>query len=62
MAWASGEVPLVVVLVALVVQWARADERDARRIDRRAEADGDADLVAYNAMLSRMAGRDPAQR
>jgi putative copper resistance protein D len=48
--------------VALVVQWARADERDARRIDRRAEADGDADLVAYNAMLSRMAGRDPAQR
>ena len=62
MAWASGEVPLVVVLVALVVQWARADERDARRIDRRAEVDGDADLVAYNAMLSRMAGRDPAQR
>lgn len=62
MAWASGEVPLVVVLVALLVQWARADDRDARRTDRRADADGDADLVAYNAMLSRMGGRDPAQR
>jgi putative copper resistance protein D len=62
MAWASGEIPLVVVLVALLVQWARADDRDARRTDRRADADGDADLVAYNAMLSRMGGRDPAQR
>lgn len=55
-AWATGELPLLVVLVALLVQWARADERAARRADRRADADGDADLAAYNAMLRDMAG------
>ena len=46
---------LVVVLIALLVQWSRQDERTARRDDRRADADGDADLVAYNAMLRRLA-------
>ncbi|HEY0636620.1 MAG TPA: cytochrome c oxidase assembly protein [Pseudonocardiaceae bacterium] len=55
LAWASGEVPLLVVLVALLAQWARADERAARRSDRRAAADGDADLTAYNEMLRRLA-------
>jgi cytochrome c oxidase assembly factor CtaG/putative copper export protein len=55
LAWASGEIPLLVVLVALLVQWARADERAARRLDRRADSDGDADLAAYNAMLRELA-------
>jgi cytochrome c oxidase assembly factor CtaG/putative copper export protein len=55
LAWASGEIPLVLVVVALLVQWARQDERLARRDDRRADADGDADLTAYNAMLRRLA-------
>lgn len=58
LAWASGEVPLLVVLIALMVQWARTDERTARRDDRRADADGDADLTAYNAMLRQLADRD----
>jgi len=53
--WASGEVPLLVVLVALLIQWSRLDERSARRDDRRADADGDADLKAYNEMLRRLA-------
>lgn len=57
-AWAAGEVPLIVVMVALLVQWARSDGREARRADRRADADGDADLVAYNAMLRKMSGKD----
>ncbi|WP_033438338.1 cytochrome c oxidase assembly protein [Saccharothrix sp. NRRL B-16314] len=57
-AWAAGEVPLIVVMVALLVQWARSDSREARRADRRADADGDADLVAYNAMLRKMSGKD----
>ncbi|WP_367131497.1 cytochrome c oxidase assembly protein [Saccharothrix sp. HUAS TT1] len=57
-AWAAGEVPLIVVMVALLVQWARSDSRDARRADRRADADGDADLAAYNAMLRKMSGKD----
>ncbi|MFD7657887.1 cytochrome c oxidase assembly protein [Actinosynnema sp. NPDC059797] len=56
-AWAAGELPLLVVMVALLVQWARSDSRDARRADRRADADGDAELAAYNAMLRKMSGK-----
>jgi putative copper resistance protein D len=58
LAWASGEIPLMIVVVALVVQWSRIDERSARRADRRAELDGDADLTAYNAMLRQMAAQE----
>jgi putative copper resistance protein D len=55
LAWASGELPLLLVVIVLLVQWSRQDERSARRDDRRADADGDADLVAYNAMLRHLA-------
>jgi cytochrome c oxidase assembly factor CtaG/putative copper export protein len=58
LAWASGEIPLMIVVVALVVQWSRIDERSARRADRRAELDGDAELTAYNAMLRQMAAQE----
>ncbi|WP_414635552.1 cytochrome c oxidase assembly protein [Actinophytocola sp.] len=54
-AWAMGELPLLIVLIALLVQWARADDREAKRSDRRADADGDADRAAYNAMLRKLA-------
>ena len=57
-AWAAGEFPLVVVLIALLVQWQRSDRRDAVRLDRAAERDDDAELAAYNAMLAQLAGRD----
>ncbi|MET0135692.1 MAG: cytochrome c oxidase assembly protein, partial [Kibdelosporangium sp.] len=56
-AWAAGEIPLLVVVVALLVQWARQDEREANRRDRRADADGESELAAYNAMLQQMDGR-----
>ncbi len=60
LAWATGELPLLLVVIALLVQWSRQDERSARRDDRRADADGDADLGAYNAMLRRLAtGESP---
>lgn len=55
-AWAAGEVPLLIVLVALLVQWAKADDREARRADRRADDDGDAERTAYNAMLRKLSG------
>jgi putative copper resistance protein D len=55
LAWAAGEIPLLLVVIALLVQWSRQDERSARRDDRRADADGGADLEAYNAMLRRLA-------
>ena len=56
-AWAAGEVPLVIVLVALFIQWTRHDQRMARRLDRRADRDHDAELTEYNAMLAGLAGR-----
>ncbi len=58
-AWAAGEVPLVVVMIALFVQWTRSDQRTAKRLDRAADRDDDAELVAYNAMLAELAKREP---
>ncbi|MUM16200.1 bifunctional copper resistance protein CopD/cytochrome c oxidase assembly protein [Mycobacterium sp. CBMA271] len=60
--WATGELPLMVVMIALVIQWSRSDERLARRQDRAAERDDDADLAAYNAMLAKMAQHDEKSR
>ncbi|WP_199178005.1 cytochrome c oxidase assembly protein [Mycobacterium hubeiense] len=57
-AWAAGEVPLVVVMIALLIQWTRSDRRTAKRLDRAAERDDDAELAAYNAMLAELARRD----
>uniref|UniRef100_UPI0025D5DF67 cytochrome c oxidase assembly protein n=1 Tax=uncultured Aeromicrobium sp. TaxID=337820 RepID=UPI0025D5DF67 len=50
-AWATGEVPLVLVMVAIFVQWFRSDAREARRLDRKADRDHDAELEKYNAYL-----------
>ncbi|AKK28691.1 cytochrome c oxidase assembly protein [Mycobacterium sp. EPa45] len=57
-AWAAGEIPLVVVMIALLIQWSRSDRRTATRLDRAADRDDDADLAAYNAMLAEMARRE----
>ena len=61
-AWAAGEIPLVAVLLALLIQWQRTDRRTATRLDRAADRDHDADLAAYNAMLAELARRDRASR
>ncbi|WP_407648874.1 cytochrome c oxidase assembly protein [Actinacidiphila epipremni] len=58
-AWAFSEVPTLLVLLALLVQWARSDSRAAARGDRQAERDDDAELAAYNAYLARLAGGTP---
>ncbi|MGA5702603.1 cytochrome c oxidase assembly protein [Peterkaempfera bronchialis] len=55
--WAFGEIPTAIVLIALVFQWARSEERQARRRDRAADRDGDAELVAYNAYLASLEAR-----
>jgi hypothetical protein len=47
----------VLVLVALTRQWAKSEERQARRKDRAADRDGDAELVAYNAYLASLEAR-----
>ncbi|MGM1060690.1 cytochrome c oxidase assembly protein [Saccharothrix sp. Mg75] len=56
-AWAAGELPMLVVVIALLRQWATADRREATRLDRRLDSDGDDRLAAYNAMLADLAGR-----
>jgi len=57
-AWALGELPTLIVMVALSIQWARSDDRAAKRFDRAADRDGDAELKAYNARLAKLAERE----
>jgi putative membrane protein len=55
--WAFGEIPTLLVLGAVFVQWYRSDHRESVRADRRADRDGDADLARYNAYLAGLASR-----
>jgi len=57
-AWSTGEVPLVLVMLALLIQWRRSDDRTAKRLDRAADRDEDADLAAYNSMLAKLSQRE----
>lgn len=52
--WALGDYPIAILAVALIVSWIADDTRDARRHDRQADRDGDAELQAYNAHLQRL--------
>ncbi|MEU8698344.1 cytochrome c oxidase assembly protein [Streptomyces sp. NPDC091387] len=56
-AWAFSEIPSVLVLLALVFQWYRSDQRTAKRSDRAADRDGDQELHAYNAYLASLQAR-----
>ncbi|MEV7414126.1 cytochrome c oxidase assembly protein [Streptomyces sp. NPDC089919] len=56
-AWAFSEIPSVLVLIALIFQWYRSEQRTARRADRRADRDGDQELAAYNAYLASLQTR-----
>lgn len=55
--WGFGEAPTLLLTLVLAVQWSREDDRDAKRYDRAADRDGDAELEQYNAMLAKLAGR-----
>lgn len=61
-AWAMGEIPILLALVATFIQWMRDDSRETKRIDRneaRLAAMGEPDeLAQYNAYLSNLAARD----
>ncbi|MFD9501890.1 cytochrome c oxidase assembly protein [Streptomyces sp. NPDC060035] len=56
-AWAFSEIPSVLVLIALVFQWYRSEQRTAKRADRAADRDGDRELNAYNAYLASLQAR-----
>ena len=57
-AWGLSEVPTLIVLIAIAVQWSRSDDREAKRSDRQADRDGDAELNEYNERFARLAGQD----
>ncbi|MDQ3158124.1 MAG: bifunctional copper resistance protein CopD/cytochrome c oxidase assembly protein [Actinomycetota bacterium] len=51
-AWAMGEIPLLLVMGAIFVQWFKSDRRESRRFDRAESNSDDHDLEAYNAYLA----------
>lgn len=50
-AWGTSELPVIMVVVALVAQWARQDRRAGARHDRHSDGGYDDELDAYNEML-----------
>ena len=62
-AWGAGDIPSLLLGLALLVSWVRSDAQETKRLDRQADRDGDAELRAYNERLNSMAGhgaRPPA--
>lgn len=57
-AWAFTELPTVIVIGALIWEWQKSDARRAKRQDRQAERNGDADRIAYNEYLEALARSD----
>lgn len=62
-AWGFGEIPTLIVLLAIAVQWYKDDDRQARRADRRADrvGAGDPELDSYNAYLARLNRADKGE-
>ncbi len=58
LAWGVGEVPTILIAVLVAIRWVQDDDREARRRDRKASRDDDADLRAYNEMLARLQEQD----
>ena len=54
-AWALGEVPVLILAMLVVRDWVRTDAIESRRKDRQADRDGGAELHAYNEQLRSLA-------
>jgi cytochrome c oxidase assembly factor CtaG/putative copper export protein len=54
-AWSVGEIPTVTMAIIVAIMWSRSDGREAKRKDRQADRDGDAELTAYNEQLESLA-------
>ncbi|MGK9464957.1 cytochrome c oxidase assembly protein (plasmid) [Streptomyces sp. G6] len=58
-AWATGDIPVLITTIILAIQWIRSDQREARRVDRQIERGDENDpLAAYNAYLASLHARD----
>lgn len=53
-AWSFGELPMLLVFIALGIQWAKSDQKVAARRDRQVEIYGDMELDEYNKMLNNL--------
>ncbi|MEV4969538.1 cytochrome c oxidase assembly protein [Streptomyces scopuliridis] len=61
-AWATGDIPVLITTIILAIQWVRSDAREARRIDRTIDRGDENDpLAAYNAYLASLHARDRRQ-
>ena len=56
-AWSIGEIPTITLAIIVAFMWARSDTKEAKRLDRKADRDGDSDLAQYNEMLSGLSKR-----
>jgi putative copper resistance protein D len=56
-AWGIGEAPTLALTLMVALAWVRSDRAETRRLDRRADRDGDAELAAYNAHLAELKKR-----
>jgi putative copper resistance protein D len=61
-AWGIGELPTAALTIIVAMQWARSDERDAKRLDRASDRSGNEDLSEYNRMLDALAKRKEDSR
>ena len=59
--WATGDILGGFIFLTVLIQWSRADEREAKRVDRQLDRE-DAALDAYNARLAALAAEDAAGR
>ncbi|YAL83538.1 cytochrome c oxidase assembly protein [Dermacoccaceae bacterium W4C1] len=60
-AWGTGEIPTLILAILVTLDWLRSDNAEARRLERQADRDGDAELKAYNEQLAKRAGRAPKE-
>ena len=56
-AWGIGELPTLVLALLVTLAWVRSDKAESTRLDRQADRDDDAELRAYNAHLTSLAGQ-----
>jgi putative copper resistance protein D len=61
-AWGIGELPTLILSGMVVLSWIRSDAREAKRTDRQATRDHDAELQDYNAMLTRLDSRPTREK
>lgn len=53
-AWGVGEIPTLIMMLIIAVQWSRSDDRESKRRDRFTETRGDHEMDDYNAYLARL--------